>query len=782
MMTRCTRCATAFVVVCALWITPPFTKRLCAKSVSITQAENRFPNQGQGNIPRPAADLVPQIDAPRPSESEATSGQEGIEVLMRGPLHEAFASVPQNDPKPSPIVDQRPPEPIEESVPDFRPEGSNVQWIGGYWAWDDSADQFIWISGLWRDIPAGQRFVPGYWDEVDSGYRWVSGFWTSAENNELSYLPEPPESLDVGPSYAAPGDGYFYTPGHWVYQHTAYQWSPGYWQPYVHDRVWIPSRYVWTPRGFVYCRGYWDQLFDVRAVAFAPVRFTSPIYLRPHYAYRPWCRIHTGVNFYVHLFVRPSCGQYYFGDWYGDYYSRRGFCSWSHYPIKYRGYDPHYSYYQCSRAEYQNVSFVSWVSDRHRECDDHSDYRPHHIYRNHNDHDHDDDFADRGHSSRARRDLVDNIEHSARDLDLARNDRVASRDRPPVVRRISIEERDAARRALEPAREIQTARRRLEAEAAESERNPNRSGRTVGTDRRGGDGQVRLPLPQDPSVATPVPPLTTGEQRRFPANSRVDTDARNESRSRARTANRTWSPSENSSPVPDPAANGRSNRASDNTSKTNSETASNTTPNTTTSNERRREVTPPGRADRYRPPENKNDLAERSRVTESRPPASRSPDVARQSPRNERANSGAATRQVTPDRGPGLRTERAPSQERRSQPNSRADSQRSIQPRAPDNNRSTRAAPNRTNERSNSAASRQPERNNSAASRQADRGSREQAARAQAQRNNQPARQSKSTPPPRAERSKPNPDRSAQKNNNEAKRNDAQRNDSKRGG
>ena len=43
------------------------------------------------------------------------------------------------------------------------------------------------------------------------------GFWAEENDNELSYLPPPPESLETGPSVAAPGDDYLYTPGTWVY-------------------------------------------------------------------------------------------------------------------------------------------------------------------------------------------------------------------------------------------------------------------------------------------------------------------------------------------------------------------------------------------------------------------------------------------------------------------------------------------------------------------------------------------------------------------------------------
>src|SRR5207248_1484844 len=80
-------------------------------------------------------------------------------------------------PEASPVVPKEPPEPIDELPPDQKPEGDNVQWIPGYWAWDDQASDFLWISGFWRDVPPGRRWVPGTWQKVEGGWQWVAGFW-----------------------------------------------------------------------------------------------------------------------------------------------------------------------------------------------------------------------------------------------------------------------------------------------------------------------------------------------------------------------------------------------------------------------------------------------------------------------------------------------------------------------------------------------------------------------------------------------------------------------------
>src|SRR5688572_10483199 len=79
--------------------------------------------------------------------------QEGVEPLTRGPIHEGFAMPFAPNPVPGPIIPKQPPDAIEELPPEEKPAGANVIWISGYFAWDDEAGDFLWISGFWRDAP-----------------------------------------------------------------------------------------------------------------------------------------------------------------------------------------------------------------------------------------------------------------------------------------------------------------------------------------------------------------------------------------------------------------------------------------------------------------------------------------------------------------------------------------------------------------------------------------------------------------------------------------------------
>jgi hypothetical protein len=266
-------------------------------------------------------------------------GESDSQVLTRGPVHEAFAATISFDPEPGIIVNRPPPPPIEELPPEQRPEGANVAWIPGYTAWDDERDDFVWVSGVWRALPPGRQWVSGYWGRTSQGFQWVSGYWADAQLSEIEYLPEPPETMEVGPNMPIPSPNHSWSPGSWVWYQGRYAWRPGYWVTVQPDWDWIPAHYTWTPRGYVFVDGYWDYSIERRGVLFAPVYFKPGIYARRGYYYSPSVVINLGV-FTNHLFVRPRYNHYYFGDYYDSRYSNAGFYSWFAYQSSRYGYDP----------------------------------------------------------------------------------------------------------------------------------------------------------------------------------------------------------------------------------------------------------------------------------------------------------------------------------------------------------------------------------------------------------------------------------------------------------
>ena len=84
----------------------------------------------------PIPDQGPPIPAPSsPSDAlapaQATTDEE---VLLRGPVHEAFAEQFNQDPIEGVVIPGKPPELIEEVPPELRPDGRQIEWIPGYWS------------------------------------------------------------------------------------------------------------------------------------------------------------------------------------------------------------------------------------------------------------------------------------------------------------------------------------------------------------------------------------------------------------------------------------------------------------------------------------------------------------------------------------------------------------------------------------------------------------------------------------------------------------------------
>ncbi|MCA9254122.1 MAG: YXWGXW repeat-containing protein [Phycisphaerales bacterium] len=280
----------------------------------------------------------------QPAQGAGYDNYDDYETLTRGPLHEAFAEPISFNPEPGPLAPVAPPDPIPEVPPDYRPDGYNVQWIPGYWIWDDDINDYLWVSGIWRDIPPGREWVSGYWIQSYNGYRWIPGFWNQTNQSQTVYLPEPPVSIETGPNYqAAPSPDHLWISGSWIWSNSRYAWRPGYWIPGRRDWVWVPAHYTWTPRGYVFVDGYWDYDVDRRGVLFAPVRFQKRVYGRPQFRYSP--RIVVDLRTLTdHLFLRPKGYHYYFGDYFDEGYQRRGYRPWFSAGTSARVYDPIYAH------------------------------------------------------------------------------------------------------------------------------------------------------------------------------------------------------------------------------------------------------------------------------------------------------------------------------------------------------------------------------------------------------------------------------------------------------
>jgi hypothetical protein len=313
-----------------------------------------------------------QPPPPRPD------GEDGVQVLTRGPVHEAFAETVTYDPDPGIVVTRPPPSPINEVVPDQRPDGVDVTWIPGYTAWDDDRNDYLWVSGVWRVPPPGRQWMPGYWGKTQLGFQWTAGYWADGQLNEVEYLPEPPETVEVGPIGPPPTSDHNWIPGAWIWVRGHYAWRPGYWVAGYSDWDWVPSHYNWAPRGYVFVDGYWDYTVRERGVLFAPVYFDAGFYSRRDYRYRPSTVISLSV-FSDHLFVRPRYNHYYFGDYYDVTYQDAGFFSRFSFQSSRAGYDPIYAHQRWSHRDDLEWNVRIQTDFRHRR--EHIEARPPRTFR-----------------------------------------------------------------------------------------------------------------------------------------------------------------------------------------------------------------------------------------------------------------------------------------------------------------------------------------------------------------------------------------------------------------
>ncbi|HEX3149940.1 MAG TPA: hypothetical protein VHR66_17820 [Gemmataceae bacterium] len=286
--------------------------------------------------------------------SASAIAADDVEVLARGPVHEAYAEPSEREPKPTPVIPKEPPKAIEELPPDQKPEGDNIQWMSGYWSWDDDKKDFLWVSGFWRNAPPGRSWVPGSWRKAGDGWQWTGGFWSTATaaKAEIQYLPQPPAPLDdAGPVTPAPSEAHVYVPGTWVYRER-YVWRPGFWCEHRPNWIWTAAHYRWTPAGYVFIDGYWDYPLADRGVLFAPVYIAPAVYTAPAFVYTPAYVVREDCLFGA-FFCRRGFGAYYFGDYFAPSYVNLGFTAWcGHVGVSIgigfgRFYDPMFSYYRC---------------------------------------------------------------------------------------------------------------------------------------------------------------------------------------------------------------------------------------------------------------------------------------------------------------------------------------------------------------------------------------------------------------------------------------------------
>ena len=291
---------------------------------------------------------------PPPVAAEA-----GAQVLTRGPVHEAFAETVTFDPLPGIVAPKAPPAAIEELPPGQKPAGADVAWIPGYWGWDDERSDFLWVSGIWRDLPPGRQWVPGYWGKSTQGFQWTSGYWADAKVARCNTCPSrrrPPKPVPRSPRLRRTTSG---CPAAGCGSKTAMPGVPV--SGARRSRIGIGFPRITSGLARLRLRRRLLGLFHrppwcpVCAGLFPRGRAT-----RPGFSYSPATVINLGV-FANHLFLRPKYQHYYFGDYYAANYQAAGFYPSYSYNSGRFGYDPIFA-----DVRWQRRQDLRWSSARGR--------------------------------------------------------------------------------------------------------------------------------------------------------------------------------------------------------------------------------------------------------------------------------------------------------------------------------------------------------------------------------------------------------------------------------
>ena len=291
-----------------------------------------------------------------PSEITPPANADGIQVQTSGPIHEAYAQ--PIDKNPPTVTVPKAAAARTELPPSEKPEGANVQVDSG-------------LLGLGRrkeGLSVGKRRMAQHAPDengsqatgtrlpTDGNGRRDTG---AAASSKPQYLPQPPNSLEEGPSAPSPNENYFYIPGAWVMKDGQYVWRPGFWYPAQQDWTYVPPYYSYTPAGPVYVDGYWDYPFANRGTLFAPVTFDQPYWNNPGWCYQPNYAWDFGIGGpWNCLFVGAGFGHYFCGNFFSPFCFRNGFHPW--YAFGARHFDPLFAH-----ASWANRFNPGWMNGLH---------------------------------------------------------------------------------------------------------------------------------------------------------------------------------------------------------------------------------------------------------------------------------------------------------------------------------------------------------------------------------------------------------------------------------
>ncbi|MGO9923962.1 MAG: hypothetical protein ACLQIB_55850 [Isosphaeraceae bacterium] len=212
-----------------------------------------------------------QLD-PVPSAVLAPADSDAVSPEARVKAHEAIEPPVSRRTFARQHVKREPPATIAERPSSGRPD-RRAQWVPGYWDWDQSQNDYVWVGGFWQVPPAGSMWVAGRWMRDNDGWYRVPGVWSrrrdagakltaAATAAPAGALPQwrrtgPPADHPNDAPGVAPGPDYFYIAGHYVPDGDQVTWKPGFWAKAQAGWDWSPARWVRRPDGWDFRPGSW---------------------------------------------------------------------------------------------------------------------------------------------------------------------------------------------------------------------------------------------------------------------------------------------------------------------------------------------------------------------------------------------------------------------------------------------------------------------------------------------------------------------------------------------
>ena len=155
-------------------------KKRCAWNAGLTWFRSRVPQRAAflAGLVLSLGLAVPGALGQAPDTGAAGGSDQDVQVLTRGagPRGVRLAGRARK-PQPGPDHSQRAPRAGRGDAP--RPETRRAERPvdPGLLELGPGRNDFVWVSGVWREPPPGRQWVPGYWNQVEGGFQWVPGDW-----------------------------------------------------------------------------------------------------------------------------------------------------------------------------------------------------------------------------------------------------------------------------------------------------------------------------------------------------------------------------------------------------------------------------------------------------------------------------------------------------------------------------------------------------------------------------------------------------------------------------